>query len=468
MEGLRTFGDPKLGLFIYGGDVPVEEGGLDAFKIYGRMLKRGWFTGLVTDPRSIHLMLSPAHAGVVDAYLSDLTEAVKENASDIHIEPFENRLVVRFRSDGVLREVLEPQRVLAPLLVSRIKVMARLDIAEKRLPQDGRISLRVAGRAVDVRVSTLPSGNGERVVLRLLDKRVNEGKALALNDALPLCRGEILVLLDADIIASPSLLRSLVPHFASPRVAAVTGNPRVANRETLLQQLQSLEFSSIISVQRRAQRVWGRVLTVSGAVVAVRKTALIEVGRFSPDMATEDIELTWRMQRHFMDVRYEARAVVWMQVPPTVAELWKQRRRWARGLTQVLLRHWKVPFEWKTRRMWPVFYEAVASILWAYTFVLVTAYWIVASMLGHAPYGATPVPNLWGMLIASACVVQLLTGVLMDCRYDDKLLRHFPVAIVYPVIYWMLMSVITSIYTIEIFFRRQPEVQRWRIRRAAR
>jgi len=304
--------------------------------------------------------------------------------------------------------------------------------------------------------------------VRLLDKRVNEGKALALNDALPLCRGEILVLLDADIIASPSLLRSLVPHFASPRVAAVTGNPRVANRETLLQQLQSLEFSSIISVQRRAQRVWGRVLTVSGAVVAVRKTALIEVGRFSPDMATEDIELTWRMQRHFMDVRYEARAVVWMQVPPTVAELWKQRRRWARGLTQVLLRHWKVPFEWKTRRMWPVFYEAVASILWAYTFVLVTAYWIVASMLGHAPYGATPVPNLWGMLIASACVVQLLTGVLMDCRYDDKLLRHFPVAIVYPVIYWMLMSVITSIYTIEIFFRRQPEVQRWRIRRAAR
>ena len=85
--------------------------------------------------------------------------------------PSRTACVVRFRVDGVLREVLEPQRVLAPLLVSRIKVMARLDIAEKRLPQDGRISLRVAGRAVDVRVSTLPSGNGERVVLRLLDKQ---------------------------------------------------------------------------------------------------------------------------------------------------------------------------------------------------------------------------------------------------------------------------------------------------------
>ena len=99
------------------------------------------------------------------------TEAIKENASDIHIETFESRLVVRFRVDGVLREVLQPQRGIAPLIVSRIKVMSKLDIAEKRLPQDGRISLRVAGRAVDVRVSTLPSGHGERVVLRLLDKQ---------------------------------------------------------------------------------------------------------------------------------------------------------------------------------------------------------------------------------------------------------------------------------------------------------
>ncbi|RMD79148.1 MAG: type II secretion system protein GspE [Gammaproteobacteria bacterium] len=99
-----------------------------------------------------------------------LTQAVREGASDIHIEPYEHRLVVRFRVDGVLHEVLQPRRVLAPLLASRIKVMARLDIAEKRLPQDGRISLRIAGRPVDVRVSTLPVDYGERVVLRLLDK----------------------------------------------------------------------------------------------------------------------------------------------------------------------------------------------------------------------------------------------------------------------------------------------------------
>ncbi len=99
-----------------------------------------------------------------------IAEAVRTRASDIHVEPFEDRLSVRLRVDGVMREVLTPPRRVAPLLVSRIKVMARLDIAEKRLPQDGRVSLSLGGRAIDVRISTLPSRYGERVVMRLLDK----------------------------------------------------------------------------------------------------------------------------------------------------------------------------------------------------------------------------------------------------------------------------------------------------------
>lgn len=117
------------------------------------------------------LLESDDDAPIIRFINAVLTEAVKENASDVHIEPYENRLCVRFRVDGILREVLETRRQLAPLVVSRIKVMSKLDIAEKRLPQDGRISLRIAGRAVDVRVSTMPSGHGERVVLRLLDKQ---------------------------------------------------------------------------------------------------------------------------------------------------------------------------------------------------------------------------------------------------------------------------------------------------------
>ena len=98
-------------------------------------------------------------------------EAIRQNASDIHVEPFEGRLLIRLRVDGVLREIMSPPAAIAPLVASRIKIMAKLDIAEKRLPQDGRISLKIANRPVDVRVSTMPSGHGERVVLRLLDKQ---------------------------------------------------------------------------------------------------------------------------------------------------------------------------------------------------------------------------------------------------------------------------------------------------------
>jgi len=122
-------------------------------------------------PEQADLLESDDDAPIIKLINALLTQAIRENASDIHIEPFENRLVVRFRVDGVLREVLQSKRAVAPLVVSRVKVMSKLDIAEKRLPQDGRISLRIAGRAVDVRVSTIPSGHGERVVLRLLDKQ---------------------------------------------------------------------------------------------------------------------------------------------------------------------------------------------------------------------------------------------------------------------------------------------------------
>ncbi|MGB5444717.1 MAG: type II secretion system ATPase GspE [Psychromonas sp.] len=129
-----------------------------------------FFTLAEEIPKDEDLLETQDDAPIIKLINAMLGEAIKDEASDIHIETFENSLVIRFRIDGVLREILKPQRKLANLLVSRIKVMAKLDIAEKRLPQDGRISIRIGGRGVDVRVSTMPSSHGERVVLRLLDK----------------------------------------------------------------------------------------------------------------------------------------------------------------------------------------------------------------------------------------------------------------------------------------------------------
>ncbi|MDI1221804.1 type II secretion system ATPase GspE [Acinetobacter sp.] len=122
-------------------------------------------------PETEDLMDQEDDAPIVRLINALLSEAIRVGASDIHIEAFEKKLSVRLRVDGQLREIVQPRRELAPLLVSRIKVMAKLDIAEKRIPQDGRISLRLAGREVDVRLSTLPSSHGERVVMRLLDKQ---------------------------------------------------------------------------------------------------------------------------------------------------------------------------------------------------------------------------------------------------------------------------------------------------------
>jgi general secretion pathway protein E len=126
---------------------------------------------LMQDIPAVEDLLEAANdAPIIRMLNALLTQAAKDGASDIHIEPYERNSSVRFRVDGTLREVVQPNRALHAALISRLKIMAELDIAEKRLPQDGRISLRIGGRAIDVRVSTLPSAHGERAVLRLLDK----------------------------------------------------------------------------------------------------------------------------------------------------------------------------------------------------------------------------------------------------------------------------------------------------------
>jgi general secretion pathway protein E len=179
-----------------------------------------------TIPETEDLLEQDDDSPIIRLINAILTEALREDASDIHIETFEQRIAVRFRVDGVLREILQPRRVLAQLLVSRIKVMARLDIAEKRLPQDGRISLRIGEREVDVRVSTIPVRHGERVVLRLLDKR--QGRIdLA-----------VLGMLDRDLATMRKVLNQ--PHG----VILVTGPTGSGKSTTLYASLASLNDGS--------------------------------------------------------------------------------------------------------------------------------------------------------------------------------------------------------------------------------
>jgi len=305
----------------------------------------------------------------------------------------------------------------------------------------------------------------ERGTVRLVRKTVNEGKAMALNDALPCLNGEIVLALDADAVVESGILRALVPHFSSARVAAVTGNPRVSNRRSLLSKIQLIEFTSVVGLLRRAQRVWGRIQTVSGVVVAFRKKAILDVGLFDPSMATEDIDMSWRLQKRFWDIRYEPKALVWMQVPETLRGLWRQRRRWAVGLGQVLRRHGGILFHYKNLRFWPVAYEAILSILWSVCFVILTTLWILSYSMGIPPVGAHPIPNFWGMIIATTCIFQLTVGVLLDRYYDRSIRPYAAVAVLYPMLYWALMSTITFFFTPIGFFGRRPKITLWKTER---
>jgi general secretion pathway protein E len=156
-----------------------------------------------------------------------LSQALREEASDVHVEPFETHSVVRYRVDGTLRDVVRPRRALHAALVSRIKIMANLDIAEKRLPQDGRILLRLGGRPIDVRVSTLPAGHGERVVLRLLDKERGRLSPEALGMAAPMLEQ----------------LRSLVHQ--SHGIVLVTGPTGSGKTTTLYAMLSQIDCESV-------------------------------------------------------------------------------------------------------------------------------------------------------------------------------------------------------------------------------
>jgi biofilm PGA synthesis N-glycosyltransferase PgaC len=230
--------------------------------------------------------------------------------------------------------------------------------------------------------------------------------------------------------------------------------------------LQAIEFSSVIGLMRRAQRIWGRVMCVSGVVGMFRKSALIDVGMFTPGMATEDIDLTWKLQTKFYDIRYEGSAMVWMLAPESLDVWWSQRKRWAFGLGQVLRRYSHVLRTWRMRRMYPLYIESAFSYMWSITFILVTAFWIFCYAVGHPPRGGSPVPSFWGMVIYTFCLLQLACGTWLDSEYDPAIVHSYPVSIIYPTVYWIILALTSSFYTTKGLFKKVNVLQpvRWNIK----
>jgi poly-beta-1,6-N-acetyl-D-glucosamine synthase len=270
--------------------------------------------------------------------------------------------------------------------------------------------------------------------LKVINILENKGKANALYFGTIASKGEIVVTMDSDAILDKNALLYMIPHFTTPRnserVGAVTGNPRVRNRQTLLGKIQVVEYSSIIGLIKRSQRILGKMMTVSGVFVAFRKKALLDVDFWDKDLITDDIGITWKLQKRFWDVRYEPRALCWMLVPETIKGLVNQRIRWAQGGIEVLIRHRTIFKDFRQRRLYPVYIEQTLSILWSISWMCYLVYLLF--------FGIPSTILLYGAYIAFISLIQLTVALFIDRQYEEKLVQYVWWAGWYPMVYWMV------------------------------
>lgn len=299
--------------------------------------------------------------------------------------------------------------------------------------------------------------------LRVVHLARNQGKAMALHTGALLARNDLLLCIDGDALLEADCARWIARHFRDPEVAAVTGNPRIRNRSTLLGRVQVGEFSSIVGLIKRAQRVFGRLYTVSGVITAFRRSAVFQVGSWSPDALTEDIDITWKLQRAGWDVRFEPRALVWILMPETLRGLWKQRLRWAMGGAQVLLRNADVVFRPSQNHLWPLFLEQVVTLVWVYAFLATVVLWLLQGPLDlHLPFQRSPLmPAGASVLIGATCLLQFGVSKWLDSRYDKGLGRNYYWMIWYPAFFWMLTVGTAVVAFPKVLARGRGRRARW-------
>lgn len=301
--------------------------------------------------------------------------------------------------------------------------------------------------------------------LRVVHLAQNQGKAMALQAGALLARNDILICIDGDALLDSNCAHWMAKHFMDdPGVAAVTGNPRIRNRSTLLGRLQVGEFSSIVGLIKRAQKTFGALFTVSGVITAFRRPAVHAVGYWSADMLTEDIDITWKLQRAGWRVKFEPNAIVWILMPETLRGLWKQRLRWARGGAQVLLKNLSVFAHPSQNQMWPLLLELCVSVLWAYQMLLLAIAWplsLFVPQLGLPEIDSPLVPDSGGLVLAGTCLFQFAFSMRLDSRYDKGLGRYYYWIIWYPMAYWIISTAATIVAYPTVMVRRTGKRARW-------
>lgn len=301
------------------------------------------------------------------------------------------------------------------------------------------------------------------------DKRIvalhqaNSGKASALNNGLRIARGKYVGCIDGDAVLDYKALDYMVQALESnPRYGAVTGNPRVRNRSTILGRLQVSEFSSIIGLIKRAQCLMGTIFTVSGVCCLFRKDIMFEIGGWSTNMITEDIDVSWKIQTSGYDIFYEPRALCWVLMPETINGLFKQRLRWAQGGAETMMKYFPQIWRLKNRRLWPMFIEYIVTAIWA-SLLLVSILLSIYNLIFDNQIGLLD----WAELKPSIAILfiafftQLSISLYIYNRYEKGVVKYAFSCIWYPWLYWSLNTITLLCGIPKAIFRNKTKLAVW-------
>ena len=302
--------------------------------------------------------------------------------------------------------------------------------------------------------------------LRVINLHTNQGKAMGLRTGALLANSEILICIDGDALLAPEAIAWMVRHFIdNPLVGAVTGNPRIRNRSTLLGRIQVGEFSAIVGMIKRAQRSYGKIFTVSGVIAAFRKSALHNVGYWSNDMVTEDIDISWKLQLAGWSIYFEPNALCWVLMPETIDGLWKQRTRWAQGGTEVLLRYFHALFHWSSRGMWLLYSECLISIIWAFLILLHLLYAPLELLTESTRQSLHDLSPSWtSMLLSLTCLIQFGVSLFIDSHYESRtggVARYYYWMVWYPIVYWLINVGTTIVGSINAIKKKRGQRAIW-------
>ena len=298
----------------------------------------------------------------------------------------------------------------------------------------------------------------------LLKIEENQGKSNALNSALAVAASTpVTIIMDADTLPHPLTIKILVKSLLSAnKIGAVTGHPIVYNRNSLLEKLQAVEFTTIIGLIKRAQNLYGHLFSISGCITAFKTESIFHVGGFSTKTATEDIDITWRLQKANYQVVYIPQAIVYIQVPNKIKEFWKQRKRWAQGGWHLLRTHKDIFLRWRLRRLWLIYLDLLLSYLWSIFFIAGTFTWVIASQLMfEKELGFNPLPTYTSTLIL-ICLIQFIVSIKLNQKYDSTIRNLFFLIPWYPIFYFCIGALSVSWTAAKGLFQDLDTVGKWK------